>query len=167
MEGVNATVQGVEWLSNVQREELAKDKTKRIFTWTCDDVDNDPLTLRRRKRFTADESKDLILAIRQEYQSLRQAHPDWTDDQCRDVICRIKYSFREFARDASDNFKFVTNSATTDELMQHQLYNLYVQKQVETGQLTLEQGKVVINEYHKKNAMKGKTKVNPNKKGKK
>jgi len=140
-DGVNATVQDMQWLNDQQLQRLAEDKVNRVFAHTYEKID---------KTWTADEKRDLIRDIRARYEVLRKEQPEAADDKLRTIICSEKYKWREFAKTYGSTFAYTTDRSTDEEGMKHQYYVLYVSKQLEMGQITPEQMKAMLSEYGKK-----------------
>lgn len=147
-DGMNATVQGTQWLTDLQLQKLAEDEKNRVYRYTYDDGPSDPTgRLTSTVQYTADEIRDLIRNIRDRYLQLKGAHPDYDDDKLRYLICSEKYRWKEFSRSYALNFKCTTDSATDQKKMEHQYYMLYIKKQIEEGVVTSEQSHAIIHEY--------------------
>ncbi len=153
MDGVNATVQGTGWLNDEQLQELAQDKRNRVFKYTHDQPE---------RVMGADEARDRIREVRERYLALRSEHPEWEDDVLRHHICSEKYAWRQFAKTHNLNFVNATDRNTDEEKMKYQYYLLFVKKQVEMGQITVEQSRAMVNEYFLRESIK-KAKPQPKK----
>ena len=146
MEGVGATIQGTQWLSDLQLQKLAEDEKNRVYKYTYDK----PSSL----QYNADEIRDMIRNIRDRFLQLKQMHPDYDDDKLRYLLCSEKYRWKEFSRSYALHFKCTTDSKTDDKKMEHQYYLLYMKKQIEEGIITLEQSHAIVHEYFLKQQVK-------------
>src|SRR5204862_2022531 len=87
--------------------------------------------------------------IRKRYLELRIEHSEWDDDRVRHQLCRERYKWKQYASAHNLNFMHITNRETTEEKIEYQNYMIKLMKQVESGEITFEQSRAMVNDYFK------------------
>lgn len=131
----NITAEETGWFTQEQLSALAEKPENVVYQYTYDTPE-----LTRSATFLEEQ----LQTCRDRYLELKETQPTWTTEQIRDLLSKEKYSWRELRRHYTLSFEKVTDPELTSEGFQVILFLISQKRKLEQGELTLDQGRVMV-----------------------